>query len=545
MKTHYLTPIFLAFLLATCSGNKTSDKKSLDDCPVVATTQKVANDNVTTLHLDRVKDTLDLPVSQLLEDFRIIPLDNRKEVLIKNEFVTAYDNYIRTGGSMEEPCRLFDKTGRFLCQIGANGQGPGEYWAVYDDYIDEANNRIYLMPWNAKSMLVYDLNGKYLSSIPLPTLVPKGVFTIDTKRKLLTIGLLPFNEINGASVVWQQDFEGNILHRVDAAPYAIEGDYSNEVSSYRNNSGTFDFTIFHWVPVADTLYHFIVEENRLAPVFTLQQPEEKIQHDYIELPNHFLVDIPTDYATGQYGTSVSSRICVIVDKKTLKGAYVRLYNDWLGSVPQYVTFCFKNGYFAYTMDPGNLLDNIEAALSHPDRLNEEQLTQLKSLQNSVNANDNNYLFIGKIKSTTENIMLNTSTITPKKQAVKQQTTTAITETDSVWNLPYNTAYIPDYKSYFNQNNKFKDWDISKRKVVIVKALVEKDGSVSEAHMFMGADYNKEKNQITNRRESGCGIQELDKEAVRLIREATFTPGKDKEKNTVRSNIVTFVFFPPL
>lgn len=54
MKTHYITPFFIAiFLFGACSGNKTAGGRSLDDCPIV-----------TTLHLDRVKDTLDLPVSQ-------------------------------------------------------------------------------------------------------------------------------------------------------------------------------------------------------------------------------------------------------------------------------------------------------------------------------------------------------------------------------------------------------------------------------------------------------------------------------------------------
>ena len=398
MKTPLTASFFLTiFLFGACSESKRHDGKPLDDCPVVATTQKIGNDEVTTLHLDRLKDTLDLPVSRLLEDFQIVPLDNREEVLLKSENVTAYENYILTGGSSREPCRLFDRKGKFICQIGANGQGPGEYWAVYDNFIDEANGRIYLLPWNTQALLVYDMKGEYLSSIPLPTLVPKGVFSVDTKQEKLTVGLLPFADIKGASVVWQQDFKGNVLHRVDAAPFAIKGDYSNEVSNSRNNSGTFDFSIFRWNPTADTLYHFIAEENRLAPIFTLQQPEKPIQHDYIELPEHYLVDIPTGYVQGQYGTSVSERSCVMVNKKTLKGAYVRIINDYIGNIPKYAFFYFNNGYFAYTVDPGNLLDDIDAALSRPGRLDDKQLTRLKQLKESVSPDDNNYLFIGKIK----------------------------------------------------------------------------------------------------------------------------------------------------
>lgn len=544
MKTHYITPFFIAiFLFGACSGNKTSSGKSLDDCPIVAIQEMIGNDNVTTLHLDRVKDTLDLPVSQLLEDFRIVRLDNRDEALIKREFVSAYDNYICTGGTSQEPCRLFDKTGHFLCQIGANGQGPGEYWAVYDDYVDEANNRIYLMPWNAKSVLVYDLEGQYLSDIPLPILTPKGVFAIDTRKQLLTVGLLPINEIEGAPIVWQQDFKGNILHMVEAAPYSFKGDYSSEVSSYGNISGIFDFSILSWEPMADTLYYFIPEENRLAPVMTLQQPEEKISHDYMELPNHYIVDLPNGSSKSQYGT----RTCVIVDKKTQKGAYFRILNDLIGNVPiEKSIFHFKNGYFAYTMDPGNLLDNIEAALSRPDRLSEEQSTQLKSLQNSVNANDNNYLFIGKIKPGTGDIALNISTEQVEMQPIKQKepaSTSAKTESSKQDNkaniketpkqekpeMPYYTAYLENWESYFRTNNKYKDWDSKDAKMTMITATIDKYGKPHDVKVLRS-----------------CNVKKLDEEAIRLIREATtISPAKTEQGEDIEMKEWAIpVYFPP-
>lgn len=68
---------------------------------------------------------------------------------------------------------------------------------------------------------------------------------------------------------------------MECSPFAIEGDYSNEIS--------------------DTLYCFIAEENRLVPIFT-QQPGKPIQHDCIKLPEHYLIDIPTGYVQEQYET---------------------------------------------------------------------------------------------------------------------------------------------------------------------------------------------------------------------------------------------------
>lgn len=527
MKTHL--PLLLLLCLGACTGSKTSEGKSLNDCPEIATQQMVGNDLVTVLHLDRVKDTLDLPLSRLLDDFRIVPLDNREEALTKGVSVSACNDYVSTGGTMDEPFKLFDLEGRFLCQVGANGQGPGEYWAVYDHHIDEANDRIYLLPWNAKSLLVYTLKGEYLSSIPLPTLVPKGVFSVDTRKQLLTVGLLPFADIEGASVVWQQDFAGNILHRVDASPYVIEPDYSNEVSSQGNNDGVFDFTIFHWVAAADTLYHFIPEENRLVPVLTLQQPEKKIQHDYLELPDYYLIDIPTGYTASEYGSYVSQRATVMMDKATRKGAFVRILNDLIGNVPvEYAFFNFKNGYFIYSMEPGMLLENIETALSRPESLGSEQRQKLETLKEAMRENDNNYLFIGKIKRNAELSGLeNAKPIPVEPQPKEQQPKTSAVEepTDTV---VFYTPYVEDWQEYYRTNNRFKDWDPAKKATVLVGAVIEKDGTPRNIRVIRSSGYD-----------------ELDKEALRLIKEASIKPALNEAKQAVRcSNFGAPVSFPP-
>lgn len=538
MKTRQFVPLLLSLFLGACAGSKTSDGISLDDCPVVTTQQKVGGDLVTVLHLDLVKDTLDLPLSSLLEDFRIVPLDNRNEALTKGSSVSAYDNYIGIGGSSQEAYKLFDKEGRFLCQVGANGQGPGEYLAVYDNYVDEANDRVYLLPWNAKSVLVYNLKGEYLSSIPLPTLVPKGVFSVDTAKRLLTVGLLPFADIEAASVVWQQDFDGNVIHRVDASPYALAPDYSNEVSSYLNcGSGVFDFSIFHWAAAADTLYHFLPEENRLAPVLTLQQSEEKIQQGYAELPGYYMVDIPTGYTDTEHGSYVSQRVYVLIDKETQKGAFVRILNDLIGNEPiEYAFFYFKNGYFAYTMEPEVLLESLEKALAHPESLNEEQRGKLEKLKNSIHENDNNYLFVGKIKQKAELSGLEKMKQLPAvQQQEKTQTELAtLEEKASVVEEPidtvlWNTPYIKDWKEYYRANNRFKDWDPDKKTMALVIGIIEKDGTPRNLRIGRSS-----------------GNEKLDQEAIRLIKEAKIEPALNKAKQPVRcSNFGVAVAFPPL
>lgn len=389
----------LAMVLGACGGNQSAGELTLDNLPMVATMEAVGQDSVCVLHLDKLgKDTLTIALSQYLEDFRLVRLDNRDEALTRGGGV-CLGNYFITGGGSREACRLFDKDGRFLFRVGNNGQGPGEYWAVYDKQIDEQNRRIYLMPWNATSLLVYDLDtGAYLSSIPLPTMVPKGVFTVDAAKQTVIVGMLPFNDIEGARVVWQQDFEGNVLQGIDATPYAVVPDFSNEVSNMDNMEGTFDFYLFTWVTQADTLYHYIAEENRLKPVFTLNMPGDPIQHSYTELPDCYLMDVTLEWAQNQYGTYVSKRAIILVDKRTGRGGFVQFVNDKVGNLPvDNAAFLFNNGYFMQSIEPGELALRIDEALSSPGGLTLKQQDELKSLRASINEDDNTYLFVGKLK----------------------------------------------------------------------------------------------------------------------------------------------------
>lgn len=389
----------LAMVLGACGGNQSAGELTLDNLPVVATMEAVGQDSVCVLHLDKLgKDTLTIALSQYLEDFRLVRLDNRDEALTRGGGV-CLGNYFITGGGSREACRLFDKDGRFLFRVGNNGQGPGEYWAVYNKQIDEQNRRIYLMPWNATSLLVYDLDtGAYLSSIPLPTMVPKGVFTVDAAKQTVIVGMLPFNDIEGARVVWQQGFEGNVLQGIDATPYAVVPDFSNEVSNMDNMEGTFDFYLFTWVTQADTLYHYIAEENRLKPVFTLNMPGDPIQHSYTELPDCYLMDVTLEWAQNQYGTYVSKRAIILVDKRTGRGGFVQFVNDKVGNLPvDNAAFLFNNGYFMQSIEPGELALRIDEALSSPGGLTLKQQDELKSLRASINEDDNTYLFVGKLK----------------------------------------------------------------------------------------------------------------------------------------------------
>ena len=528
----------LALLCACGGGNEAA--VSLDNCPQVATFEQVGSNQVMVAHLDQLNDTIDMPLSALIEDLRIIPLDNRDEALTKLGSVTISPNYLIVRAS-QQAVKLYDKSGNFIGDVGSFGQGPGEYQLLYDEQIDEENNRIYLLPWNAKALLAYDLKGNFVQSIPLPIIAPKGVFQVDTKAQRVVVGVLPFQADDETKpFVWQQDFEGNVLHQIDAKPYSVVPDFSNEVSNDNNVPGVFDFSILYWQPRADTLYHYAPDSKQFMPVFTFQQPSEPVQHSYKELPNYYLLNVTTQIDRNEFGFQSTGFANVLIDKETGKGAYVRVTDDLLNNAPMpYFNFSLYNGHYIACYDPGDLIEIVEDALAKPENLKPEQKANLETLQSQLDDNDNTYLFIGKLRQNKAQTPT-TVTILPRKEAIKHEKKEEVeinvekekTEENKVEEkdeeMPYTTATLKDWKNYFRQNNQYKDWPKDDEKKTMILAVIEADGTATDVKVARSS-----------------GIDKLDKEAIRLIENAEIEPATNEEGNPIRmKNWIIPVYFPP-
>ena len=396
--------VVMAIALAACSGNEKSvsgNKKILvDELPVVAHSVEVDGQEVTVCELGLLKDTLDLPLSYWVEDFEVVKLDTRDEALVGQGSVLVSDNYILVGRSGNVPCKLFRRDGSYVGNVGSIGQGPGEYTMVYDMQIDEQAERIYLLPWNAKSILVYNLRGEYLSDIPLnkkyeKLIVPKGKFKVDAAKNRVAVILLPFNYL--PVVAWVQDMEGNFLHEVPMNHLKVTPDFSNEVISAKTSSDALDAHLATFFELRkDTLYYLNMESGKLLPKFTLDYGQRDITiHSYIDFPGHYIgsLEVPVQISENTYETR--GRSFYMVDKKSGKGTFFRLNNDYLDNESEkYMPFQFSNGYYTLNIEPAVLMERLEKGLNN---LNADRQEQMKSLLGTIDENDNNYILIGKLK----------------------------------------------------------------------------------------------------------------------------------------------------
>ncbi len=399
----FLGSLLIATIATSCgTGSKDLAENTNDplaNSPIVGQYVQVGTDKVMACDQKLLADTVRIPLSFFTEEMELVKLDNRDEALVGQTGVTVSDNYILVYGSRQNPFKLFDRKGKFLTNIGAIGQGPGEYQMVYDAKLDEANNRIYILPWNASQLLVYDLQGNVLDPIPLCLRCPKAKFNVDLSEGKVSIVLLPFKGY--PAVAWTQDLEGKRIDFIEPGHLEAPQDFSNEVTAGFNIPGVFDVNILCIMPTrVDSLYRYASDKNRLIPAFTLNFANtDKIPwHGYGEYPHHFVGNFsepPVEVSPGSWTNGQTFHY--IVDKETGKGSFFTLYNDYFGNLEiGYPSSAFFNGYYTRNIEPGNLMTDIENALKNQD-ITAEMRKKLTDLQASIDENDNNYVMIAQLK----------------------------------------------------------------------------------------------------------------------------------------------------
>ena len=323
----------------------------------------------------------------------IIKLDDREEALIGSYALLIGEHYIGAR-YIGKPYKLFTRQGRFVCDVGAVGQGPGEYTSLYDSQIDDKYDRIYLLPWPDRKILVYDLEGNYLQDIPLPFLMNKGAIRVDTEHQRVCVTQMAFEDAPDPAV-WVQDFKGNVLYRNDAASLKVWPDYSHEfkISSRTGDIVSFSISEYWSTDASDSLYHFLVNENVLRPALSVEREETEGYGAVLnEYPRFYTIGLSGESTIPGYSSMVVKRI--IIQKETLRGAYYELQNDLLGGIELNGSLS-ETGYRA-NMEPGLLLEAIEKRLQEVD-LPERDREFLEKWRDGISEEDNNYVIYGRYK----------------------------------------------------------------------------------------------------------------------------------------------------
>ena len=406
MKTRYLLyPLLFLFsvaMSASCSSSVPKEGDIIKD----STFRSVD------LHMVEKAEGTVMSLSDLVESYEVIKLENRDEALVKTYpfgiFVT--DNYILLNPDAISPIKLFTRKGQYVADIGGIGQGPGEYKTIHFCMIAEKQKRIYLGPGRANKILTYDLKGNYLSdeAIHFKEIVHKPCIWMDHDKKHVTVVGLPFSENENSNfeisnnVCWVQNREGDIVHRIPVNHYGLIGDYSNALVA-RRNVDAISFSISE-VPMLrtrpDTLYHYDAVKNIITPCFTIDHVVSENQSActvLYETSRSYWAQV-TLYPNNLSSSVSSVRLPafnVCVSKKDGNVRRIDRFTDPLLGL-SHLFLMMNNGYICISYDPLELMDALDKVLTQTD-LEPDVRKRATDLRNSLHENDNDILIIGKLK----------------------------------------------------------------------------------------------------------------------------------------------------
>ncbi len=371
----FFAALLLSFLYQCQTKEKGSHAKIVN----------VNGNEVIDCNIDEVTDTINLPLSAVVKNCEMVPLETNKQSLFESVYhIGISEHYIAIHSYGQHPIKLFDRKGKFIRDIGSIGRGPGEFSSLYGIQLDEPSDRIYLTPFaNAQEIIVYNLEGENLA--PIPLIYKQTKCKVYVENGIVTVLSMPFS--NQIPVAYQQTIDGKLIQKLPVINHLIlRPDFSSEISSSRN-ADAYDLFILPWGTESyDTLYYYNTEKNQLIPKYVASFTDKKNSSWTYEWKNH--------YYSWIFGDKYKNAK-VLVDKKTLKSDFFKVINDFYGNIEMNKFFMSSNGWFVASLPAHELIMEFDKAIKD-DKINKDERVKLKSLKNTLNENDNEVLFMGEM-----------------------------------------------------------------------------------------------------------------------------------------------------
>lgn len=360
-----------------------------------------------TLDYSSVKKTNDtIKASDLASSPEFIALDSDTTEAFSTGDFKVSDNYIIRDINFamnKTPVKVYDRhTGRFICNAGYIGRGPGEYLKSFQTFVDENGGKIWIMD-NCDRIKTYDiLSGAYLGEVPLAHEVQdefmsaSASFTVDSEAGTITVAAIPYEEDSNPSIVWCQDMQGNIIREIPETGRVRSRNPSNSlIMSYFNTPGEMDVMYHSQGQYPDTL--FTVKDGTFSPLFTVNARSLKNGEfmNSIYLPGKVLSILSENKEVAPNVSMAIPKSCVLTDLATGKSEeYVTSFiNDFLRCPG---TFSFRNGYLIQSFSALEFMEIGRNALDL-GLLHGQAADQVASILADLEETDNDILMLARLR----------------------------------------------------------------------------------------------------------------------------------------------------
>lgn len=374
------------FALYGCSHGGSSKPIDIDE-------SGVDSKAVISVNLDAIAKRHTVNLSDIVDSYEIIQLEDVPDAYFKAGKITISNNYIVILPSSGSPAKLFKRTGKFISNLGAIGRGPGEYTlSAHSAAIDESEERIYLAGLSGKFIHVYNLDGSFIEDIETGGNIQKPTITTmgDSALALVHLAFADRGDKFVAAKIPSR-VQSDVHRSYYNVPYlAVNLDddnpnkagFSNELWG-RATDGTLSFQLLG----GDTLYTYTPDINHIAASLVAEASPTLKRGGYTrlsKLPNGYLIELLSKSAYHSW----------CVDNDGDNGyELTTVYNDYLGNVEMVPSFV--DGYWIqrYT-EPEDLADKLKehlakANVNDNDRFEIERLISQASSGNAI-------IFLGRL-----------------------------------------------------------------------------------------------------------------------------------------------------
>lgn len=365
-------------------------------------------DGMVTFDYSQMKEAGDtLRFSDLASEPEFIALDSDTIDAFETASVLITENYIVKDAKSilsSAPVRVFDRhTGKFICNVGHLGRGPGEYLNTMQTFVDEDGGRVWIMD-GTDHIKSYDLtSGKYLGDVRLAYELMNefgagsASYMVDGRAGTLTVVAVPYEEDSNPAIAWCQDMAGNILWEIPETGRERSRHPSNTlVSTSFNVEGVLDVSFSSQGDWPDTLY--VLDGDMLRPVFTVNTRTLKDGSSMTStlLPGKVLstlIEMREYMPRIIIGEPVAN---VITDLRTGKceSCPTEILNDFLGGYQG--DNSIQCGYLVQSIPAEEFLEAAPEALEQ-GTLTGSAARQVRAILSSLQTTDNDVLMLARLR----------------------------------------------------------------------------------------------------------------------------------------------------
>lgn len=230
------------------------------------TVKEPSSDNFYTIDTDKTQDLIDLKLTDIADNFKIIPLETKKECLLDNH-TEYYVNERYILAYSENGVYKFSTDGKFIKKLLGLGRGPNEFFALVgfcNFVVDEKSDKLYIEDqFRRKEFLVYDLKSDSFIQ-PVKKYLPRsGSFAIYSDS-LIICSNHSYNDSSNYGVYFQ-NFKGEFISGIKHNKKVLYNHTETVQPSWLSQSDTNFYVSFIR---DDTL--FKLKDNKLVPFLTLK-----------------------------------------------------------------------------------------------------------------------------------------------------------------------------------------------------------------------------------------------------------------------------------